>query len=205
MYTFKDYLKEMSIAGYGDWTPSKEMIGTITEFIINKKWTFVDDIDLKGTEYKIYKQGIEYILGNFITSTEGKVEFEVDFRIKLTEHKSIQYSFKFNKSLVNVDGVKVKETSQGYGIATFMYKYLVHKENFIILGDEIQYFGARKLWARLSKSLDVVVDIVDIDKSIFIEKNVTLTHGNYDHEFDERVYDYDDSKKDIRLILKDIK
>jgi len=202
---FKDYIKEMSIAGYGDWKPSKEMIGTITEFIIKKNWTFITNINLKGTKYKIYKQGIEYILGNFITSTKKKVEFEVDFRIKLTEHKSIANSFKIKEKLVNVDGVEVQKTQQGYGISTMMYKFLVKNEKFTILGDEIQYFGARKLWSRLSKSLDVVVDIIDINKEQYIEKDVLLTHGNYDHEFDKRVWDYDDSKISVRLILKDLK
>lgn len=32
--TSEEILKEMSIAGYGDWTPSKEMVGTMSAFII---------------------------------------------------------------------------------------------------------------------------------------------------------------------------
>jgi len=44
-----------------------------------------------------------------------------------------------------------------------------------------------------------------VNKDQYIEKDVLLTHGNYDHEFDKRVWDYDDSKISVRLILKDIK
>ena len=85
-----------------------------------------------------------------------------------------------------------------------MYKFLVKKEGYIILGDEIQYFGARKLWAKLSKSLDVKVDIIDVDTNKYLEKDVILKHGSEDWEFDNRVWSYNVDKKHIRLLLKDI-
>jgi hypothetical protein len=202
--SLEEVLQEMSVAGYGDWTPSKEMIGTITKFVLNKKWIYLDELNVKGTNYKVYKQQTTYILGRMIHSSEGKEEFEVDFEIQLTEQKSIANSFKFNKPLMNVDGVRVKETKQGYGLATIMYRFLVKNEGFIILGDEIQYFGARKLWSKLSNYVDIIVDIIDISKDVVIETNVKVKHGDLDHQFDERIWDYSCSKKDIRLVLKDI-
>ena len=140
-----------------------------------------------------------------MTSSEGDEKFEIDFEIKLTEHKSIAHSFQLKKKLMNVDGVMVAKTRQARGIATAMYKFLVKEEGYIILGDEMQYFGARKLWARLSKNLDVVVDIIDIDTDKYLEKDVTLKHGSEDWDFDNRVWSYDIDKKHIRLFLKDIK
>jgi hypothetical protein len=86
-----------------------------------------------------------------------------------------------------------------------MYTYLVKNEKMIILGDEIQYFGARRLWAKLSKKLDLTVDIVDVSKGIYLERDVLIHHGLEDWEFDSRVWDYTTSKKHIRLILKEIK
>lgn len=148
MGEFRDYLNmvsEMSIAGYGDWEPSKEMLVTMSIFILNKKWTFVDKIKIKTLEYSIYKLNDEYIMGNIITSSTGEQQFEIDLKIKLMEHKSEAIDLNIRKRLMNVDAVKVNESVQGLGLATAMYTYLVKNENIIILGDEIQYFGARRL------------------------------------------------------------
>lgn len=204
MRKFREYLKEMAIAGYGDWEPSKEMIGTITEFILNKKWNKIEDVNIKGTGYTVYRLKDTYILGRMLTSTEGEKEYEIDFEIELKEHKSIANSFGIKQRLMNVDGVRVQESKQGRGISTFMYTFLVKKEKLNILGDEIQYFGARKLWSKLSKLIDIRVDIVDISKDEYLEKDVILYHGTNDWDFDLRVWDYTPAKKDIRLILKDI-
>ncbi len=200
----EEILKEMSIAGYGDWNPSKEMVGLLSKFVLNKSWDYKDSITTNIGSYEVYENDGAYILGNMITSTEGYEQFEVDFRIDMKEHKSIANAFKLTKKLMNVDGVQVKPNKQGFGIATAMYKFLVKKEGYIILGDEIQYFGARKLWAKLSKSLDVKVDIIDIDTNKYLEKDVTLKHGTEDWDFDNRVWSYDVDKKHIRLLLKDI-
>lgn len=208
MGEFRDYLNmvsEMSIAGYGDWEPSKEMLVTMSIFILNKKWTFVDKIKIKTLEYSIYKLKDEYIMGNIITSSTGEQQFEIDLKIKLMEHKSVAIDLNVHKRLMNVDAVKVNESVQGLGLATAMYTYLVKNENIVILGDEIQYFGARRLWAKLSKNLDLTVDIVDVSKGVYLEKDVVINHGLEDWEYDERVWDYTTLKKDIRLILKKIK
>ena len=200
----EEILKEMSIAGYGDWNPSKEMVGARSKLVIDKHWKQVGELKVSNREYLVYHLENTYLLGNFMTSSEGDEKLEVDFEIRLNEHKSVAHSFKLTKKLMNVDGVMVAKTRQGDGIATAMYKFLVKKEGYIILGDEMQYFGARKLWAKLSKSLDVKVDIVDVDSNKYLEKDVTLKHGTEDWDFDNRVWSYDVDKKHIRLLLKDI-
>ena len=205
---FRDYLNmvsEMSIAGYGDWEPSAEMLVTMSIFVLNKKWTFVNKIKIKTLEYSIYKLKDEFIMGNIITSSTGEQQFEIDLKIKLMEHKSTANDLNIHKRLMNVDGVKVNESVQGLGLATAMYTYLVKNEKMVILGDEIQYFGARRLWSKLSMKLDLTVDIVDVSKGIYLERDVLIHHGLEDWEFDDRIWDYTTSKKDIRLILKEIK
>ena len=204
----KRYMNEMSIAGYGDWEPSKEMIGTKSALVLRKKWFKIDNIrTYTNKTLEVYKDSKSeyFIAGNFITSSEGDERFEIDFEIEMKEHKGIASDFKIKQRLMNVDGVRVKTTKQGDGISTEMYKSLVKNENIIILGDEIQYFGARKLWSRLSKSIDVVVDIIDVKTNIYLEKDVLLKHGNEDWDFDNRVWSYDYDKKNIRLLLKEIK
>lgn len=85
-----------------------------------------------------------------------------------------------------------------------MYKYFVKELKFTILGDAEQYFGARKLWASLSKELDVIVDIYDVKEDKIIHPNVVLHHGNYNNDFDARLWSYSKSKHNVRSILKDI-
>ena len=48
---------------------------------------------------------------------------------------------------------------------------------------------------------DVLVDIIDINKGEVLVKDTHLHHGEEDYEFDERVWDYADIKKNIRLVL----
>ena len=105
---------------------------------------------------------------------------------------------------MNVEGVRVPNSLQGRGIALIVYRFFVKKLKFNILGDETQYFGARKLWAKLSKMVDVTVDIIDIRDGSFLEKDVVLHHGTEDWDFDHRVWSYNVDKKHIRLILKDV-
>lgn len=209
MGEFRDYLNmvsEMSIAGYGDWEPSKEMIGTMSAFIIKKQWKRLSEVKTKlGDKYIVYRLKDSYIVGEFkITSTQDEI-FEVYLRIDLREHKSIAIDLNIHRRLMNVDGVKVNEDMYGLGLATAVYTFLVKEENIVILSDETMYFGARRLWSRLSKRIDTVVDIVDVSKGIYLEKDVIIHHGLEDWEYDERVWDYTTSKKDIRLILKEIK
>lgn len=197
-------LEEMSIAGYGNWVPNKSLVSTKSAHVVETKWILLGEIkaDKSNEIFSIYKSpsGKAYICGDFVETSTGDRLFEIVFSIKLTEQKSIASVFKLSK-LMNVDGVEVKEDLQGDGIALAVYKFLVLKEKITILGDEIQYFGARKLWVRISKHTDVIVDIIDIEKDIVLERNVLLHHGTDDWDFDNRVWSYDTDKKDIRLIL----
>ena len=102
-----------------------------------------------------------------------------------------------------MDGVGT--TLKRAGISTYMYKYFVKKLKYTIIGDTEQYFGARRLWSRLSKEIDVIVDIYDFKNDKVLEKNVILHHGNYNNDFDEKLWSYSKDKHFTRSILKDIK
>ena len=202
----KEMVNEMSIAGYGNWEPSKEMVGTMSAFIIRKQWNELSKIKSRmGDSYTVYKLKDSYIAGEFKTTSTHDEIFEVYLRIDLMEHKSTAVHLNIHRRLMNVDGVKVNDDSYGIGLATAMYVFLVEHENLVLLSDEVQYFGARRLWSRLSKRIDSVVDIVDVSKCVYLERDVVIHHGLEDWEFDERVWDYTSAKKDIRLILKEIR
>ena len=120
--------------------------------------------------------------------------------LKLTKYKNV----------INIDGVFTDEDRafRSKGISTFMYRYLVNKMHFTILGDLEQFFGARKLWVGLSKIKSMQVDVIDLSKNEIIIENAILIHGEKDEEFDKRIWDTEESNsyisKNFRCILTKI-
>lgn len=105
-------------------------------------------------------------------------------------------------NVYEVEGVMAEEYFRKKGIATTIYKYLVNQLQYTLLGSDEQYFGARRLWARLSNEPDVIVDIIDNKKRKIVDKNVALYHGKQDHEYDNRLWSYGPDKVNLRSILK---
>ncbi|HIQ27496.1 MAG TPA: hypothetical protein EYH42_03235 [Sulfurovum sp.] len=207
-------LQEQAIAMKGDWQEGIDKISTTSETVIKIKWRLLDNIKIpklnKTYEFRQLNNSLEFILGYWDTETldtklgkETKPVFETIFSIGLTRYKSLGNILKYKK-LINVDGVAVLKEYTGKGISSIIYKYLVNDLNYTILGDEEQYFGARKLWARLSKELDVKVDIIDAKSKTLIHSNIVLHHGNYDEDFDNTLWSYKDDKKYLRSVLTKI-
>jgi len=215
---FRDELKEktlleQAIAMKGDWQEGVEKIGAMSS-MMQLKWNFIDTIKIprlkKTYEFRQLRNSLDFILGYWDTETidtklglETKPVFEIVFKISLTRYKSIEHNLKYKK-LINVDGVAVLNTHTNYGISTTIYKYLVNELDYTILGDKHQYFGARKLWARLSKDLDVKVDIINAKTKTLIKQNIILHHGNYDEDFNEALWSYKDDKEYLRSVLTKI-
>lgn len=196
----KRELLEMSIAKEGNAEFPEELLSFKTVFMLERDWASIGKIG-KMICFKHKKSGA-YLMGKY---NDDEKQFEVYLYMELKTMNSSMYTKLGYDKVKYVKGVDVKETSHGDGIATSFYKFLVKELKYTILASEEQYFGARKLWTRLSKALDVTVDIIDIKNNHIMEKSVILHHGNYDHDFDERVWSYTLEKKNIRLILTDIK
>ena len=201
----KEVLQEMSIAGKGDWKPNKDMVEYKSANVVKIKWKLIDKFTPKnGIALELRTLNNEYIAGRFVLNGDDE-EFEIFLHMNMSEDTETSSVFKISKILMNVDGVKVKETAQGSGIALMTYKSIIKNQNIIIIGDEVQFFGARRLWSKLSREVDVRVDIIDLYSEKVLEKDVILKHGTDDWDFDKRVWSYDYDKKYIRLILKEIK
>lgn len=61
----------------------------------------------------------------------------------MSEDKETASDFKISKRLMNVDGVKVKETAQGSGIATEMYKFLIKHQGIELNFNSQNFFYNR--------------------------------------------------------------
>ncbi|MHB8098027.1 MAG: hypothetical protein ACYDD5_00345 [Sulfuricurvum sp.] len=204
---FKQFIEEQAIAKRGNWDYDISHIGTLTELVFNKSWKIKDTIIIDTKEYSIIKHNNAntWAIGSLIKSIDSK-ETIFDRILFLEMENSKNIGHKVNLSpLYRAKMIGIKEDMRGFSIAKKMYKYLVKVQGYNIIGDTEQFFGARKLWASLSKDTDIIVDIIDTKKGEYIEKDVTLHHGTDDWDFDKRTWDYSDHLEDVRLILKDIK
>jgi len=199
--TFKELynqLNESPIAGYGDWNPIKDRLLDKSLKQLKSSFDFVDTIKIGVFDLELHKMKDADI---FVLGTKTENSFATVFNIELKRRTDIELVFPQYSNVVNVDGVIVEKSIRGFGIAKQMYQYFVNEMQYTILGDEIQYFGARLVWASLSKMDDVVVDVIDIQEEKVLKTDIILHHGEADYEFDETVYDYSDIKKNIRLVL----
>jgi hypothetical protein len=155
-----------------------------------KNYRFIDCIG----KYSLYnlQDTHDYILGYATSKGFRKVA-------KLYLNKIEEHCTSYNE----VDTIYVSKALRGENIATLLYTYLVKTLNYTILSANMQRFGARRLWAKLSRETDLTVDIIDFDNNRIIEEDVEIYHGEKDEEFDNRVWSYSADKKHIRLILRD--
>ena len=177
--------------------------------VFTQYWEVIDTLNLETLEYSIakHKSSPTWVVGNlktFDTPHElGKKEFEVVFKIDLHDSSDIGKLLGYD-NLYQVNLVMVRLREWGNKIAKHMYRYLVKNQGITLLGDRYQYFGARKLWASLSKNMDIQVDIVNLKTHEILYPNVTLHHDQYDHDFDSRLWSYGHDKEHIRSILVNI-
>lgn len=148
-----------------------------------------------------------FILGYWTTENiktklgiEEKKIFRVILKMSMKRLSNLENKLGLKK-LIYIEGVYLLQEYQRNDITKTIYKYLVNEMHYSIMGGEKQYFGARKLWARLSKELNLQVHLVDLTTKDYIEKDVILHQGKYDSDFDERLWSYQKDKEHIRSIL----
>lgn len=204
-----------TVARPGEYDPS--LIGAVSKFIFDRNWTKVGDMTIANVTYDIarHNQAADYVVGQLQPvadqgkngSNAGKMEFGIVLHLRMSAVANMGFHDKGKvlgyPNLHKVNSIAVKQELRGLGIAKEMYVWLV-EQKVLILGDREQYFGARRLWATLSKMADVVVDIIDYDAETVIDRDVTLHHGQYDADFDQRVWSYGEDKQQIRLVLRNV-
>ncbi len=156
-----------------------------------KEYDFIDYLD----DYKIYKRlksSAENIQHDYIIGYHGNDVF----------NKVAKIYFNRVKEYYEVDTIYVSEDIRCSGLATKLYTYFATVHKYSILGSDMQRFGARRLWSKLSKIEDLNVSIIDSGTDEIIDSNVTIYHGTEDDDFDRRVWCYSNDKKYIRLLLK---
>lgn len=115
---------------------------------------------------------------------EDDIFYELGYIILKPERNIPKY-----KNVYEVDAIEVANIVRKNGLSTELYRFLVLQLRMNVLCGGVQYFGARKLWSRLSRQPDMAVDVVDMNTPKIIEKNAILKHGQNNDEFDPRYWD----------------
>lgn len=201
IFRSKDYLNEAE-AKFGNFSFSSDIFKTLDVKALKRKYDYVDKIN----EYSLYREKHDAV---FVLCEELDNEaFDIIFSIKLTRLNNISNKISRNselhlKKLYNVDGVALKDVDnmRSSGIASNVYMYLVQELGYSILGDKEQYLGARRLWTKLSKRKDTLVNIVNTATGEILFSDYEIKHGKADDSFDPNVWTTDDSTHHIRTLL----
>ena len=141
-----------------------------------KNYTFIDKIN----DFELFKRN----------KTEDR-NYQFDYILCYFKNNIFKKIAKiyFNKidDFYEVDTIYVSPDMRGKEIASELYTYFAKEMNYKILGSCSQRFGARRLWSKLSKRTDLIVDIIDFENNKILETDVQIYHGLEDNEFDSRV------------------
>lgn len=177
-----------------------EALRIITPTALRTQWKHYGYItDRNNTTFDVYNMGTS----RFIVVIKGKdKDYLIITEATLQDEPTFKSKFKLNNAYRVYEIISIPNY-RGLGIGMNLYKLWVNN-GLNIFGDFEQFFGARKLWSKISKESDVTVDIVDITKGEYIENNTVVHHGDFDHEFDDRVWSRGNEKYNIRLLLRHI-
>ncbi len=214
--SFKNYfsrdgkgdLNESPNAKNGDWEyDSSEYLQSTSELVTERYWKFLRKIKVNNIDYELRKLNSEFIfkVGIFDNDKlfDNEYRFITKFRLEMSEyHSGLRFGI---EKVLNVMSVATIKDLSGSGLALQVYKYIVNDLGYSIISDKDQYFGARKLWSKLSRETDVVVDVVDLKTFEIIATGVNIKHGKMNDEFDERFWSTTTNKENIRFVLRKIK
>lgn len=227
--TFKKYLQQLEdeelsetpVAAKGDWNLRSEedwKLFSYSEYGIDKEWTTVlGTFKVKGEEFELRTKKLgntsSYILGcfeEFKTPFNKEQDAETRFRVILssTTHRDEELEVALSKvsnkykHIINMSAISIHPDYRFLGLASDFYDFLADS-GLTLMGDHYQFLDARRLWSKLSKNPNYIVDVVDLYKEKIIKSDTILSHGRDDEDFDDSVWSLepDESKAHIRPVL----
>ena len=177
MSVYDKFLTEMAIAKDGNYDfGNLDYIGNGERVLSDFFYKELKKVEYKGETYSIgkYKETKKptyYLLTKRVYDEDSKKERNRVLVAMSLEFIQTPRGFNY-KNIAIVRGVETDREMRGGGFATLLYKHLVNDIGITLMGDE-QYLGARNLWVALSNT-NGIVDIIDLDKKIIIERNVSL-------------------------------
>jgi hypothetical protein len=206
-------INENPVASLGDWQGFKDDFQkNISKSVFDLLWSIAEPININGQKFLIaqlnddtiwvagYYDEIQEQTKNGIVS---KDVFKTVFQINFQDHQDLGNKLGY-EDLYSVRGVEVAKDYQGLGLTTKMYDWFVNRLGINILSDRVQYNGGRMLWKKLSKNVNLQVDIIDTKDIKILEKSIDINFSS-PNEYDKKYWSEDDSKENIRFVLTKIK
>ena len=203
--TFDDYLNEMTVAKKGNMPVSKSERKSIFNDMkiegLEAEWKLLGSIQ----KFEVYISKSTDIMDRhtYIIGKQDGEYFQIMGQIKLTREEQFEKKSNIDKiyklPVHNIDSVIVDNTFRRRGIATAFYSFLLAKMKYILMGDEEQYDGARRLWADLSKQSSLKLSIYDYNTGDKLKDDYEIKLD--DEFFDPELYSWDKSKAHVRPIL----
>lgn len=209
MKTYKYFLNEMSpIAKIGNYDTfinntsySKNTISRRFEQLkFNKIFTNKEILLFKE------KNNNYFILGFWAQEDNDRKDNTIETRFNVIgfltckpRNKSLENIIKI-KNILIIDTVYIDSHYRDSKLGKLLYTTLIGM-NYVILSDDTQYDGARKLWNNLSFAKSLTVNIIDMNDKKVIENDVILNHGDNIEDFNTKYWSSDESKSHIRFLL----
>lgn len=192
-----DLKEDSPKAGRGDYHGGEFSVGSVSKSYLKKAYTLLSD-DVRAADKKI---SIYYRdLPKEIIVTAGYESMKHGQKLSAGEERFVEVSClkmdktdltfdHYTKQMLQVTGVYTSDDYRGYGIGSRLYTDVCDL-GYLIVCDSLQYYGARKIWSRLSKSHDYAVDVVDSYEGKLIAEDVALHQGDDDEDFSEEFWSY---------------
>jgi hypothetical protein len=202
MKSFREYLNEIKVSR-GKIETTKyikdlEVEHHLDDMILPSDKSPLMSFTVGGQLYNMYDSFNRHVEPGFLIATETEDEVEL-----IIGYVVVEQGLKCPKGALQIRLIRLMDDYQSKGIATELYKTLAKSRK--IVSDSQQYFGARKLWARLSSIPNFVVDVIDTNTCKVIESDVTIHHGDTEDDFDPRWYSDGNDKDNIVFLLKSAK
>lgn len=105
------------------------------------------------------------------------------------------------KNTIMVAGVKTNANLCGRGYGYSLYTTLLDN-GYVIMSDKVQYDGARQTYQKLSDLGKYIVDLFDDKEKEFIAKDIKLEHGQESWEIDDKVWSFNNSKLNLKIVVR---
>jgi GNAT superfamily N-acetyltransferase len=196
-------------AGRGDYDGGKYSVSSISKTYLEKKYRHIVDLRVGTKELSMHlldmPGSIRMVVG-FFDKKHGQELYKDEERfieIACLDMDRTNFSFDdhYEEPIVAVTGVFTDEKYRGNGIGSRLYTETI-KLGYLVMCDDLQYYGARKIWSRLSESQDYAVDVVNIEENKVVATEVELNQGTADEDFTEEFWSYYHDKTDLLFVLR---
>jgi len=202
-------------AEVGVWEEAQAKIASLTERVRSLNWHTLFSFTINNTKYDLIKFNT---LDTYMVVKPGMTDDPMEevrptnnvyFFLSLeetsySEKLKLNKKSAYNRPIWQCTEIGTSNAVQGGGIAKTVLLWLLKDQKKILCSGPNEFFPARVGWSRISNRLDLVCDLVDIDKYQVLQDLVKVHQGLKDSDFDKRLWDYGNLRNHVLLVVRDV-